>query len=228
LYDALIGVQQSGDTMDAFLTTVGLLFFTFLVLAAAVEAILESLRGALEFIPGANPLRPRISLDDALKLSDEFASGNDVLNVKVAGIKKVAEQIEGLSSNTAALLDGAMRKATPEERAAEVNAVTSDLKKTLDAKDRYKILILRILSAIIGCLLVWWLKVNIFDILVDQPNAPVFLVQNRDFLESDFLSILLGGLAAAAGSSYWHDQLDRVRKLKEMTKQVNAVVKQQG
>jgi hypothetical protein len=215
--------------MDSFLTTIGLLFFTFLVLAAAVEAILESLRGALEFIPGANPLRPRISLDDALKLSEEFAAGNNTLEVKVAGIKKVAQQIEGIGSSTAALLDGALKsKANPEEAAAEVNAITSDLKKVLDAKDRYKILILRILSAIIGCLLVWWLKVNIFDILVDQPNAPAFLVQNKELLRNDLLSILLGGLAAAAGSSYWHDQLDRVRKLKEMTKQVNAVVKHQG
>jgi hypothetical protein len=215
--------------MESFLTTIGILFFTFLVLAAAVEAIVEALRGVFEFIPtDKNPLKPRISLDDALKLSDEFAVGNNTLEVKVAGIKKVAQQIEGLSSSTASMLDAALKsKPKPEDAAAAVNAITSDLKKTLDAKDRYKILILRILSATIGCLLVWWLKVNVFDILVDQPNAPTFLVQNKELLQSDFLSILLGGLAAAAGSSYWHDQLDRVRKLKEVTKQVNAVVKKQ-
>lgn len=215
--------------MEAFLTTIGILFFTFLVLAAAVEAIVEALRGVFEFIPSDNnPLRPRISLDDALKLSDEFAPGNDALKAKVAVIQKVVEQVGSSAAETRNLLDSALKQPTQEDAAAAVSSAVTDLKKKLDGKERFKVLILRALSAVVGCLLVWWTKTNILDILMSQPTPPEWLVQINTVIRGNWLSIILGGLAAAAGSSYWHDKLDQVRKLKAVSSQVSALSQRSG
>ena len=211
--------------MDEFLTMIGVLFFTFLVLAAAVEAIVEVLRGIVEFIPADHPLKPRISLDDAIKTGAEFADTNTMLAAKVASISKLVEQVKGLGPKVRDL-ENALAKQGNEAPAA-VSAVVADIKRTLDGKDRLKIMILRGLAAVIGCLVVWFAKANLFNGLpVESPALKALLapVQGGDW--SDIASILLGGLAAAAGSSYWHDQLDRVRKVKEIGQQLTAVVQQ--
>jgi len=46
------------------------------------------------------------------------------------------------------------------------------------------------------------------------------------WLEAATPGMLLSGLAASAGSSFWHDQLDRLRAAKKTTEQVQAVVSQ--
>lgn len=38
-----------------------------------------------------------------------------------------------------------------------------------------------------------------------------------------WVNILVGSFATAAGSSYWHDQLDRVRKLKVVSKDIKQL-----
>jgi len=212
--------------MESFLTTISVLFFTFLVLAAAVEAIVEALRGVFEFIPtDKNPLRPRISLDDALKLSDEFAAGNTMLKAKVASVQKVVDQIGASAGDAKSLLTKALREQDPEEAAAQVTSAVADLKQTLDGKDRFKVLVLRTLSAIVGFVLVWWLKINLLDIMMAQtaPNPPEWLTRINGFFRNEWLSIIIGGLAASAGSSYWHDKLDQVRNLKSISGQVSAL-----
>lgn len=57
--------------MDSLLGLLGMLFFMFLVLAAAVEVILEVLRGILEQF-GLTWVKSKVSLDEALRLSSEL------------------------------------------------------------------------------------------------------------------------------------------------------------
>ena len=46
------------------------------------------------------------------------------------------------------------------------------------------------------------------------------------WMEAATVGMLLSGLAASAGSSFWHDQLDRLRATKQAAEQVTAVVTQ--
>ena len=73
-------------TMDSFLALLGMLFFMFLVLSAAVEVILEVFRGTLERF-GVTWAKNKMSLDTALALAKEFAPNNTELNTKIEAVK---------------------------------------------------------------------------------------------------------------------------------------------
>lgn len=244
--------------MDAFLGVLGLLFFMFLLLSAAVEAVLEVFRGTLEAI-GIKMLKGKISIDDALKLSDEFAPGNTVLKAKAETLAFVAAQlgqkgealkksfkdltaVAGIKPQIAVVpaQAGANLPAVPavaqaagpadgqvdSDVAQALSRLTAELKAKFDESEGRRIWMLRALSAAIGCVIVGLSDFEILTMLSQSPEMQK-LVGNSPALKDPVLNVVVGGFAAAAGSSFWHDQLDKVRKMKEVGRQVIAVVKQQ-
>lgn len=207
--------------MEASLTVLGMLFFMFLVLATAVEAILEMFRGVLESV-GITFLKGKYSVEDALKLSNDISSDNAGLNSKIALVTSAAQQlgdkvkteIDQLTKLDVALSHSVSNK---ENVTAELGVITAEIKKKLEGSESTRIFILRTLSAIIGCLIVWKTHFYILEILTQTP-ASQGIKNVTSELNNSFFNILVGGLGAAAGSSYWHDQLDRVRDLKALSR----------
>lgn len=65
----------------------------------------------------------------------------------------------------------------------------------------------------------WAAHFYILDILAQTiSNLHISYLPPKGMLDNPFLNIIVGGVGAAAGSSYWHDQLDRVRDLKTLSK----------
>lgn len=214
--------------MDSFLAVLGMLFFMFLVLAAAVEVILEMLRGVLERL-GVTWAKSKISLEEALALSQEFAPENSDLTAKIEALKNVADQLGSKSVRTRNLLQD-LQAESPQiigERNAEtvakiISQTAASIKQELDADQRKKIFIIRSLAALIGCLLVWQSQFYVFQILASSPGNAAW-AEKLTNLNTPWVNVITGGLAAAAGSSYWHDQIDRVRSLKRVADQVKAL-----
>ena len=216
--------------MENLVALLGLLFFMFLVLAASVEVILEIFRGSLEVV-GLKWAKGKTSLDDALKLATEFAPNNQELNTKLQAVKSAASQIAATTSANKTVLDniGAkLQTLLPNQDAsaiaAEINAVASMVKTDIEASEGRRIFILRFIAAIIGCFLVYSADFYVFRMLATAPEAKDYLAALKG-LQAEWVNIAVGGLAAAAGSSYWHDQLDKVRNLKAVvaeTKKLTA------
>lgn len=206
--------------MNSLLGVLGTLFFMFLVLAAAVEVILELFRGSLERF-GITWAKGKMSLDDSLKLASEFAPNNTELNTRLQAVRSAAEQIKDKVPGELSTLDSLKQKLTAVDAAGvnalagELNGVATSIKARLEQSERQRIFILRALAAVVGCLLAWKVHFYVFQILASSPDAKDWL-SSLNGLQSGWINVLVGGLAAAAGSSYWHDQLDKIRNLKSV------------
>lgn len=205
--------------MEKLIALIGLLFFMFLVLAASVEVMLEACRGALEFV-GFKWVKGKVSLDDALKLATEFAPNNTELYTKLEAVRSAALQVQTVASEKLQSLNAIGDKlkelqpnADTSQIAAEINAVAATIKTDLEASESRRIFVLRFIAAVLGCVLVWQADFYVFRMLATAPEAKEYL-STLQGLQVKWVNILVGGLAAAAGSSYWHDQLDKVRNLK--------------
>ncbi|MFE8598203.1 hypothetical protein F0U59_29095 [Archangium gephyra] len=204
--------------MNSLLGVLGTLFFMFLILAATVEVILELFRGTLERF-GITWAKGKVSLDDSLKLASEFAPNNTELNTRLQAVRSAAEQIKDKVPAEMTRLATLEQKLTAVDAAGvnaiagELNGVAASIKVQLEQSERQRIFILRALAAVVGCLLAWRVNFYVFQILASSPEAKDWLSTLKG-LQSDWLNVLVGGLAAAAGSSYWHDQLDKIRNLK--------------
>lgn len=212
--------------MESFLAMLGLLFFMFLVLGASVEVILEVFRGVLESF-GLTWAKSKISLDEALKLASEFAPDETDLHTKLQAVKSAALQIKEQAGDKIQSLDKlksdlASSGVPVNKIAAEINAIASAVKDDLKKSDRKRMFILRTIAAIVGCFLTWKSNFYVFQILAQSPSAREWLATLQG-LQAEWINILVGGLAAAAGSSYWHDQLDKLRSIKAATAEMKKL-----
>jgi len=202
----------------------GAYFAVLLVLAVAVEAILDPFK----LFKG---LRKKVSPEDYMKDVKEWlpanskgkASASAIANFVEeydAGVKDLEERVKEISAvakETATALDA---DATGAQQKLAVYMAAIRSKYALD--ERKRITILRVVSAIIGVVLAFLLKIDTFDLLIDLfPTDAQTLLSSA---EANFGGMLLTGLAASAGSSFWHDQLGKVRALKEGTRKIQEAV----
>lgn len=203
-------IDQSGGGMESLLTLLGMLFFMFLVLAAAVEVILEFIRGLLE-LKWTWP-KQKVSLEEALRLASEFAPKDNDVNAKIRGVISAAEQLT-TTKNRVSTLEALEKQADDDEKTRQLNKSAAFVKSELEKSERRRVFILRSMAAIVGLFLCFALDFHVFQMLAQAPEAQAFL-KDLPGLRNVWFNAIVGGLAAAAGSSYWHDQLDKVRNLK--------------
>jgi len=216
--------------MENLLALLGILFLMFLVLAASVEVVMEVFRGTLESF-GVTWAKSKVSLDDALNLASEFAPDDKDLNTKLQAVKSVAEQLEKATTekidaikNIETQLKDSISDKQTAHIAAQINAIASEVNSELQKSERLKIFILRGVAAILGCVLVSQADFYVFQMLAESLHAKEYLGPFEG-LKAEWINILVGGLAAAAGSSYWHDKLDKVRKLKAVISESKKLAK---
>lgn len=205
--------------MDSFLSLIGMLFFMFLVLSASVEVILEIFRGVLEKF-GVVWAKSKISIEQSLDLLKEFSDNNLEMVSKVDALINVQKQLKTKSQhNVTALeeiksdLSNLAGKPITDVVKHKLNKVALSVKTELDADKRKRVFIIRTLAAAVGCCLVWQSEFYVFQILSTSEEGKEWL-GTLNKLQEPLINIFVGGFAAAAGSSYWHDQLDRLRSVK--------------
>jgi len=210
-------------------TIIGILgayFAVVFVLSVSVETILEP----FTVIPW---LRKKPNPDDILtdikewlpkdsdeegkalaiqKLASDFTTSNESLKKNVADLKKIADEVvESLDAKA---------KAKVSETQKEIALKFASLRRQYSLSEKQRITILRVLSALVGMLIAWSLKIDTFDIL-----GELFPPAVREVLTQPDLQLggsLITGLAASAGSSFWHDMLARARNLKDTVQQVSG------
>jgi hypothetical protein len=194
--------------LEFLLTMIGIVFLVFLVLSSAVEMLVEVLRATLERF-GWRLMKSKVSLEETMQLVRDFAGEEIDFDAKLHALRVTARQ---LSRNG--------RARFPELEAPDSGTSTHNLNEVaarvwsgLRENEARRIFTLRFLSAIIGCALVWISHFHVFEVLADALGSADW-ISRFPGLGRRWVNVVVGGLAAAAGSSYWHDKLDAVRNVK--------------
>lgn len=205
------------DQLTTVLGVLGAYFAIILVLAVSVETILEP----FSWFKG---LQKRVSPDDALRdiqlwlpeNSDTGAKAAALANlsaeykVNLADVQKRLETVKDIADETAKGL-GVTKPVDEAEKKIAIYMASMREKYSLD--ERKRIAILRIVSAVVGIALAMMLKIDTFDIL-----ASLFPENVRNILttpQAQFGGMAITGLASSAGSAFWHDQLGKLRAIKD-------------
>jgi hypothetical protein len=212
--------------LDGFTIVLGVLgayFAILLVLSVSVETLLEP----FTWFRG---LRKQASPDDVLASVQEWLPEGSEEAKKVVAIQTFASQtktdMEVVDKNVRELRDSAVKALTEMGLEAQVNTVQKDIAlKLVTLRQRYvsteksRITTLRVVSAVIGIAIAFVMQINTFEIL--GVLFPDDVIASLNTSLGHIGGIFATGLAASAGSSFWHDMLGRVRNLKNIAQEVN-------
>jgi hypothetical protein len=214
------------SNMSTIIGILGAYFAVVFVLSVSVETILEP----FTVLPW---LRRKPNPDDILadlkewlpkdsdeagkalaiqKLASDFTTSNESLKKNVGDLQKIAAEVVNSL--------GAEAKAKVTETQKELALKFASLRRQYSIDEKRRITILRMIAAAIGMLIAWELKIDTFDIL-----GELFPPAVRDLVTQPNVQLggsLITGLAASAGSSFWHDMLARARNLKDTVQQVSG------
>lgn len=214
------------NSISAVLGVLGAYFAILLVLSVSVETILES----FTFIKG---LQKQADPDDVVRAVQEWLPEGSGEAAKVVAIQTYAEkaridmtELDRTAKEVAIKATETLKQLGFDEQVnivqKEIAIKLSTLRERYAATQKQRITILRTLSAVIGIIIAFALQINTFDILGSFFSANV--MRSLDSQVGQIGGVIITGLAASAGSSFWHDMLGRVRNIKEAVKQVEKVV----
>jgi len=213
------------SNISAVLGTLGVYFAVLLVLAVSVETLLEP----LTWFKG---LRKQASPDDVLKSVKEWLPEGSDEAAKVIAIQSFTSQtktnIEELNTQVSDLRSKAEKALTEMGLEKQLKSAQKDvalqlatLREKYASTERNRITWLRVASALVGIVLAFILQINTFEILGSLFKNQIFDILSTPW--GQYGGMLITGLAASAGSSFWHDMLGRVRNLKEGVQQVSQL-----
>ncbi len=219
-------MQFDINSISAVLGVLGAYFAILLVLSVSVETILEP----FSFFKG---LQKQVNPDDVLKSVQEWLPEGSGEAAKVVAIQTVAEKtgtsLDELNRLAKQVAESAVKTLEELELEEPINLARKEvavkltiLRERYAASVKQRVTILRTLSALIGIVIAFALQINTFDIL-----GSFFSQQVMAALDTPLGQVggtVITGLAASAGSSFWHDMLGRVRNLKDTAKQVEKVI----
>jgi len=217
------------NNISAVVAVLGAYFAILLVLAVSVETILEP----FSFFKG---LQKQASPDDVLKAVQEWLPEGSGEAAKVVAIQtyaaKAKTDLAKLDQTARELTVNAVETLKQMGLETQVNSAQKEiaiklatLREQHAASQKQRITLLRTISALIGILVAFALQINTFEILgslFSGDTGGTFTWLSTPL--GQFGGIILTGLAASAGSSFWHDMLGRARNIKDTIKQVETVV----
>ena len=220
-------------SLDGFTIVLGVLgayFAILLVLSVSVETLLEP----FTWFRG---LRKQASPDDVLKSVQEWLPEGSDDAKKVIAIQTFTSQaktnLQELDKTVDALRDDAVKALKEMGLEAQVDTVQKDialklatLRQKYASTEKSRITWLRVLSAVIGIIIAYLMQINTFQLLgVLFPND---VIASLDTTIGHIGGVVATGLAASAGSSFWHDMLGRVRNLKNLSEQAGKAIGELG
>lgn len=215
--------------LDGFTIVLGVLgayFAILLVLSVSVETLLEP----FTWFRG---LRKQASPDEVLASVQEWLPDGSEEAKKVVAIQTFAWQTKTnmleIDKSVKALREDAVKALTEMGLEEQVNSVQKDIAlklATLRQKhasvEKSRITTLRVVSALIGILIAFAMQINTFELLgVLFPDDVIASLNTR---VGHIGGMIATGLAASAGSSFWHDMLGRVRNLKNLSEQAGKAL----
>ena len=213
------------SNISTILGILGAYFAVVLVLSVSVETILEPFSS----FPG---LRKKLDPDDILKDIKEWLPTGSDADAKVTAIqslttdaKMTEDQLLKNVRDLKQVADQAMESLGPGSKVTQAQKDLAlkfaSLRRNYAVNERNRITLLRIISAVIGIVVAITLRIDTFDILgvLFPPEVRTILTQSNAHIGG----MLITGLAASAGSSFWHDMLGRVRNLKDSVQGVSQV-----
>ena len=205
------------DKLLEILGALGAYFAVMLVLAVAVETLVDPLTVWFGIF------QKKVSPEELAKDLEQWLPENEAR--QKAGAATIAKFIKDYNATRAEVTaDAKQIQAVAQETAkafglnlpkAESKVQTEFAVRLFQIRERYKIderrriALLRLVSVIVGITIAWLLNINTFELV----NLPL----NLDPKLVSVGGVALSGLAASAGSSFWHDQLGKVRAVKEAT-----------
>lgn len=214
------------NSISAVLGVLGAYFAILLVLSVSVESILEP----FSFFKG---LQKPVNPDDVLKSVQEWLPEGSGEAAKVVAIQTYAEktkldlgELDAIAKQVTGQAVETLKQMGYESQVnsaqKEIAVKLATLRERYASSQKQRITILRSLSAAIGIILAFLLQINTFDLLGSLFSENVLRSLNTPV--GYYGGIVITGLAASAGSSFWHDMLGRVRNIKDTIKQVEKIV----
>jgi hypothetical protein len=213
------------SNVSTILGILGAYFAVVLVLAVSVETILEPFTN----LPW---LRKKPDPDDILNDIKEWLPSGSDLDAKVTAIqtlttdaKMTEDQLLKGVQDLKQVADEAVQSLGPDSKVTQLQKdlalKLAALRRQYALGEKQRITILRVISALIGMAIAIMLKIDTFDILgvLFPPDVQAILTQPG----AQIGGMAITGLAASAGSSFWHDMLGRVRNLKDTVQGVSQV-----
>ena len=213
------------SNVSTILGILGAYFAVLLVMSVSVETILEPFTS----LPW---LRKKLDPDDILKDIKEWLPTGSELDAQVTAIqslttdaKKTEDQLLQGVQDLKQVADDALQSLGPRSKVTQAQKDLAlkfaSLRRNYALNEKHRISLLRILSAVIGIGIAIMLRVDTFDILgvLFPPQVRAILTQQN----AQIGGMLITGLAASAGSSFWHDMLGRVRNLKDTVQGASQV-----
>lgn len=221
--------------MESYLDATILLMLYFFMVASATEIILETFRGGLEKL-GFKILKSERSLGDVLSEYSDLLPDNEKIKGKFEALKDVTGKVSNISNVTINNVNK-IKEGLGEndfingDLTIEINKITADVKSFLDKKERGRVFILRLISMLIATVICYLANFDVLFALVQfYPKLfgngfglyKVIMVHDNVTVQpigfiGAHLGMIISGLAASGGSSYWHDKLDKLRNVKSIT-----------
>lgn len=229
------------------LESLGYGVFLLLILSAVVERGVEALRGILDIIrkykpnlPVIFPATPQgVSLEDALKLTDEFVPEykREKALSRIAALKQVSQNVKGKSQKLTARIaemeavleeykDTMQTNDVPKKILETLNNGIAEVSASIKLQDKQRQSVLMVVSATLGVVIAAAADISLFDAFQGTQGIKINSeLMSEKGLKALSLGEFITGVAASAGSSYWHDQLGKVRNLKQAFKAGKGLTK---
>jgi hypothetical protein len=218
------------NNLSAVLGVLGAYFAILLVLSVSVETILEP----FSFFKG---LRKTVSPDDVLKSVQEWLPEGSGEAAKVVAIQTYAEktninmaELDKTAKDVANSAVETLKQLGLEEQVntaqKEIAIKLATLRERYTSSQKQRITILRTLSAVIGIVIAFALQINTFEILGTLFSDEIMKTLSTPLGQMG--GVILTGLSASAGSSFWHDMIGRARNIKDTIKSVEDLTGAKG
>jgi uncharacterized coiled-coil protein SlyX len=219
-------METIGINLETLLGTLAVYFAIMAVLAVGTEAVLDILK--------IKALKKTTSPSQALADLKEWIPPDQWTDMeqRVKHMEQVIKEVDTTLTETRAGLTELRKKATPilEKYGALTPDNVANVMRELEARYRAiadnRLVWIRFWSLAIGITWAVILQLNSLDLLAPIiPETIAHLLGGSDTLWYNVAGLALSGLGAAAGSSFWYEQMARLRQAREVvdtTEQLKA------
>lgn len=221
--------------------TLGAYFVLILTLALTVEIVLDSLKmnawlnkkvQSHEWLSFLDVRKKRVSPEQLMQDINYWVPGRSQAELQIAALNQFSQGFgvaldqltEGAQAtinmtNDLISLTGMSRQAA--EIQHKIAARMAAVRALYDTEEGLRIARLRRISAVLGILIAVPMQLNAFAYL-----APLLPPNVQIQVDNPYMALcgaLLTGLASSAGSSFWHDVIDRMRAVKESARALQTL-----